>query len=208
VKLSDQQLDIKTLRSSNRGLGVAVAMLSGGLLLALVVILNILGSERTVLTPPTIEKTFWVSKDKASASYLEQMAGYMSWLILDVTPASIDWKKSTLLEYVDPSTDGAMRMRQDLESARLKQMNATTYFLPQQFVANEAQQSVVVRGKLRTQVNGADTSVDNKAYLVEFRFAGGRIHLAAFKEISYQQPNSMQTRTPVSSANAGVCQTQ
>jgi conjugal transfer pilus assembly protein TraE len=77
-----------------------------------------------------------------------------------------------------------MKSRQEVEAERLKRINASTSFLPQQLVANEKDQTVAVRGRLRTQVNGQDTATDTKAYLAEFQFAGGRVHLKAFKEIS------------------------
>ena len=65
--------------------------------LSLVIIFNMVGRERIVLTPPAIEKSFWVAKNKVSASYLEQMGGFMAYLTLDVSPSSIEWKKAMLL---------------------------------------------------------------------------------------------------------------
>ena len=50
-------------------------------------------------------------------------------------------------------------------------------------VANESEQSVVVRGRLRTLVNGQETATESKTYLAEFQYAGGRMHLKSFKEI-------------------------
>ena len=50
--------------------------------------------------------------------------------------------------------------------------------------ADQAASAGAVRGRLRTQVNGQETATDTKAYLAEFQYAGGRMHLKAFKEIS------------------------
>ena len=175
--------DIKEMRRRNRGLGLAVGVLAGGHLLALVVILNLLGTVRTVVVPPSINKSFWVSRDKASSEYLEQMGSFIAWLLLDVTPASIDWKKDILLGYVEPEQHGELKTRQELEAARLKRINASTFFMPQQLVPSEDAQSVVVRGRLRTMVNGLETSNDLKAYQVDFGYSGGRMHLKTFKEV-------------------------
>jgi len=176
--------DLKELRRRNRGLGLAVGGLIAALLACLVIVLNLIGTERTIVVPPSIDRTFWVTRDHASREYLEQMGGFIAWLILDVTPASIDWKKDVLLNYVAPDQYGAMKLRQEVEAERLKRINASTSFLTQQLVANETNQSVVIRGRLRTQVNGLDTATDTKAYLAEFQYTGGRVHLKAFKEIS------------------------
>lgn len=176
--------DLKELRRRNRGLAMALAGLIVALIISLVILLNLIGTERTVIVPPTIDKTFWVTRDQVSREYLEQMGSFVAWLILDVSPASIDWKKDILLNYVGPDQHGAMKSRQEIESERLKRINASTTFLPQQLVPNETQQSVIIRGRLRTQVNGLDTATDTKAYLAEFRYAGGRMHLKSFKEIA------------------------
>ncbi|MDP3615358.1 MAG: type IV conjugative transfer system protein TraE [Rubrivivax sp.] len=175
--------DIKDMRRRNRGLALTVGALAGGHVLALVVILNLLGTVRPVVVPPSINKSFWVTRDKASSEYLEQMGSFIAWLVLDVTPASVDWKKDILLGYVEPEQHGELRTRQDLEAARLKRINASTFFMPQQLVPSEDAQTVVVRGRLRTQVNGLETANDMKAYLVEFSYSGGRMHLKTFKEI-------------------------
>jgi conjugal transfer pilus assembly protein TraE len=183
-----QSGDLKELRRRNRGLGLAVGALAAGQIVALVVILNLLGSVRTLVVPPSLNKSFWVERDKASSEYLEQMGSFVAWLVLDVTPSSIDWKKDILLGYVEPVQHGALKTRQELESARLKRINASTVFAPQQLVPSEDAQSVVVRGRLRTLVNGLETANEAKAYLVEFSYAGGRMHLKTFKEISHAAP--------------------
>lgn len=178
--------DLKDLHRRNAVLGVAAGAMAAALVLALAVILCLLGAQRTVVVPPAIDRAFWVTRDHASGSYLEQMAAFVAWLVLDVTPSSIDWKKDVLLGYVEPDQHGALKTRQELEAARLKRINASTAFEPQELRPSEANQSVVVRGRLRTLVNGQETSNDSRAYLVEFRYAGGRIQLKTFKEIGHE----------------------
>lgn len=175
--------DLKEMRRRNRGLSLTVGGLILGLLICLVIILNVVGMERTIVVPPTIDKSFWVTRDRVSRDYLEQMGSFVAWLILDVTPASIDWKKDILLNYVAPDQHGAMQSRQDIEAERLRSINASTFFLPQQLVPNEDKQTVAIRGRLRTQVNGQETATETKAYLAEFQYAGGRMHLKSFKEM-------------------------
>ena len=178
-------VDRKELQRRNRGLGLAVGALAIGQMLTLVALLNVLGSERTVVVPPTLNKSFWVTDEKASGAYLEQMGTFIAWLILDVTPATIDWKKDVLLTYVEPAQHGALKSRQEVEAERLKRINATTAFALDQLVPSENGRSVVIRGRLRTLVNGIETANEPKAYLVEFGFAGARMHLKTFQEVHY-----------------------
>ena len=175
--------DIRDMRRRNRALAFGIGGLILGHLLSLVVILHLLAGVRTVIVPPSINKSFWVSRDKASSEYLEQMGSFMAWLVLDVTASSIDWKRDMLLGYVEPAAQGELRIRQELEATRLKRINASTYFSPQQLVPSEEDQSVLVHGRLRTLVNNLETANDLKSYLVEFAYGGGRMHLKAFKEV-------------------------
>ena len=177
--------DIRELRRRNRSLGLAAGALVAGQVLSLVVILMLLGSVRTVVVPPSLNKSFWVTRDKASGEYLEQMGSFVAWLVLDVSPASVDWKKDILLGYVDPAQYGALKTRQEVEAERLKRINAVTAFAPQQLVASEETQSLVVRGRLRTLVNGLETANELKAYRIDFDYAGARMHVAGFQEVPY-----------------------
>lgn len=176
--------DLKDMRRRNRGLGLAVGALATSLVLALVVILSLLGTVRTVVVPPSLSQSFWVAADRASSEYLKQMGSFIAWLILDVTPATIDWKRDILLGYVDPAQYGALKTRQEVEAERLKRINAATSFAPQQLVASEDTQSLVIRGRLRTLVNGYETANDLKAYRIDFGYAG-RMHIVGFKEVPY-----------------------
>ena len=176
--------DLKELRRRNRTLGFGVASLGVVLIFALITILKMAGTERTVIVPPHIDKSFWVTSERASKDYLNQMAAYVAYLILDVDPAVVDWKRDALLNWVLPEQHSALKSRQQLEADRLKRINAATFFRPQQLVANEEQQTVTVRGRLRTMINGQETSNELKAYRVAFRYEGGRVQLKSFEEVA------------------------
>lgn len=175
--------DIKTLRDRNARKNVMIAGLMAALLLSLLTLVQTIGTSRTVITPPSIERSFWVTNNRASSDYLEQMAAFSAWLILDVTPVSAEWKKQTLLQFTTPDATGELKTRIELEAERLKKLNGATYFAPRQFSSSEDTQAVLISGQLRTQVNGENTSSVDKQYLAKFVFKGGRMHLADFKEV-------------------------
>ena len=195
------QQDLRAQRKSNRMLGAIVALLSACQLLSLAVIVSIVGSERTVIVPPAIDKTFWVTRTQASREYLEQMAGYVAWLMLDVSPSTIDWKRNVLLNWVPPAEHAAMKTRMDLEAERLRSNNASTSFLIQQFTADEKEQTVLVTGRLRRQINGTDVGEpETRSYLARFQYAGGRMHIQTFKEVAHAQGGQVR----LSAADAGA----
>ena len=191
--------DLKQMRSSVRLQGAAIALLGACLLPSLVLMFNMVGRDRVIVTPPSIDKTFWVSKDRVSSSYLEQMGSFIAYLTLDVSPQSIDWKKTMLLQYVSPDVYGVLQTRQDLEADRLRRLNATTQFSVAQLVPNEEAMNVTLKGRLATFINGARTSDIDKEYVAEFEFKGNRVQIRNFKEIG-----NGESATKVSAANAGV----
>jgi len=169
------------------------------LLSSLVLMFNLVGRDRVIVTPPSIDKTFWVSKDRVSSSYLEQMGSFIAYLTLDVSPQSIDWKKTMLLQYVSPDVYGALQTRQDLEADRLRRLNATTQFSVAQLLPNEEAMNVTLKGRLATFINGARTSDIDKEYVAEFEFKGNRVQIRNFKEIG-----NGESATKASAASAGV----
>lgn len=191
--------DLKLMRSTVRLQGAALALMGACLLSSLVLMFNMVGRDRVIVTPPSIDKTFWVSKDRVSSSYLEQMGSFIAYLTLDVSPQSIDWKKTMLLQYVSPDIYGALQTRQDLEADRLRRLNATTQFSVAQLLPNEEAMNVTLKGRLATFINGARTSDIDKEYVAEFEFKGNRVQIRNFKEIG-----NGESATKVSAANAGV----
>ena len=175
--------DLKLMRSTVRLQGAALVLMGGCLLCALVLMFNMVGRDRVIVTPPAIDKTFWVAKDRVSSSYLEQMGSFIAYLTLDVSPQSIDWKKSMLLQYVSPDVYGVLQTRQDLEADRLRRLNATTQFSVAQLIPNEEAMNVTLKGRLATFINGARTSDIDKEYVAEFEFKGNRVQIRNFKEI-------------------------
>lgn len=187
------QNDLRELRKTNRRLGAGLSILGVCLLMCIGVIASLIGAERTVIVPPNIDRSFWVSRDKASREYLEQMAGYVSWLMLDVSPSTVDWKRNVLLNWVAPDQHAAMKTKMDIEADRLRSNNATTSFLIQQLTADEKDQSVLITGRLRRQINGTDVAEpETRSYRAQFQYTGGRVHVQTFKEIANVQPGQVR----------------
>lgn len=191
--------DLKQMRSTVRLQGAALALMGACVLASLVLMFNMVGRDRIVVTPPSIDKTFWVSKERVSSAYLEQMGSFIAYLTLDVSPQSIDWKKTMLLQYVSPDIYGALQTRQELEADRLRRLNATTQFSIAQLLPNEEAMNVTLKGRLATFINGARTSDVDKEYVAEFEFKGNRVQIRNFREIG-----NGESATRVSAAGVGV----
>ncbi|GAB2855762.1 hypothetical protein GCM10027277_25410 [Pseudoduganella ginsengisoli] len=178
------QEDLRELRLRIRHRSIGMGMLCACLFVALLVIYRLVVEERVVVTPPQVTKSFWVSGERVSSAYLEQMGGYVAWLMLDLTPASAEWKKNALLSFVAPEDYQALKLQMELEAERLRKMNGSTYFLLQQLEPDEDTQTVLLTGRLRTLVNGQETSLLQKRFRAVFQYRGGRTQLRTFKGVA------------------------
>ena len=185
--------DLEMLKATvrfQRALILAGAALA--ILLALAIFVTV-GRVRTTLTPPVISKSFWVDDYKVSGSYLEMMGEFVAHQILDVTPDNIDYKKQVLLRWVTPDNHGALKTRMELDKDRLKRDAATLMFWPKQITPFEDRFQVALAGALATYINGAKVAEVDRTYLATFRYQGGRLLLAAFTEVSADDPFALKT---------------
>src|SRR5207237_2434401 len=83
--------DLKQMRSTVRLQGAALALMGACLLSSLVLMFNMVGRDRVVVTPPSIDKTFWVSKDRVSSSYLERVGSVIASLTLAIGRERCGW---------------------------------------------------------------------------------------------------------------------
>ena len=164
----------------------------GGLVLALLAnagaSLSVAGSERTILVPPEVHKTFWVSDQKVSAEYLEEMAYWYAGLVLNVTPHLADYQKNLFLKYAAPSDYGRLQAEYGARTDFIRKNNASTQFSPQSVMPDEAAMKVALTGVLLTWVGDKKASEKQTTYVVGFRYLNGRLHVSEFKETSDQDP--------------------
>ena len=164
----------------------------GGLVLALLAnagaSFSVAGSERTILVPPEVHKTFWVSDQKVSAEYLEEMAYWYAGLVLNVTPHLADYQKNLFLKYAAPSDYGRLQAEYGARTDFIRKNNASTQFSPQSVMPDEAAMKVALTGVLLTWVGDKKASEKQTTYVVGFRYLNGRLHVSEFKETSDQDP--------------------
>jgi len=186
---------------------VLVVMVVGNLFLGtgLTMALN---SSRTILLPPTIEKSFWVDKDTASKEYLEEMALFIAQLELNVTPASYAFQSKTLLNYIHPSAHGKMQSKILADGEQLKKDNASTWFVPQNLRTDVKNKVVSVTGEFITTIAEKQVVKMQKTYNAKFEISGGRLYLTRFEDASDTENNNTavqldNTKKPEDKPNSG-----
>lgn len=192
------------LDSSRRTISYQKLVLLASLALNIVIALiafRLIGLERVILVPPTINKSFWVESDKVSAEYLEQMGYFLVQLVLNVTPQSVDYQSKLLLQYAAPASYGEIRTAMAVAGERLKRDGAATVFSPRTLNVDERALKVAVQGQLTTFISDRRVSEVSKSYLIELQYALGKITIKSFKETNANDP--LDTKTGAAGAAAG-----
>lgn len=195
----------RDMASAQRAAAFLVALLVASMTVNLILAafaVRLAGSERIVIVPPAIHKTFWVETDRVSPEYLEQMGYFIMQLTLNVTPQSVDHQAKVLLHYAAPSTSGEMRTALSAAAERLKRDGAATVFSPQDLSVDERTLRVGVRGQLTTYISERRVAQVAKGYAIEFQYTAGRIFLKAFRETNPNDPLETQPRPAAVAAGA------
>lgn len=145
-----------------------------------------LGMEKTVIVPPVIEKSFWVSGNEVSKNYLEQMAYWYAGLALNVTPSTGEYQKRQFLHYATPSDTGRIAADMTLRLDFLSKNNASMLFTAQTLNTDEKLMKVAIVGELDTFVGDKRVSVRRTVFVVGFKYLNGRLYVSEFKETSEQ----------------------
>ena len=160
--------------------------LGGGTILlvsnVLLCIMFLFKNERIILVPPTIEKSFWVSKSSVSQEYLEEMSLFLSNMLLDITPSSADFQRSVALKYVDPSYYNTLRARLIKEAQTLKKEGISTSFKVLKIRPNKDDLTVEITGTLMSYVGAARVREIQEVYVMKFNYKAGRLLLEEFQE--------------------------
>lgn len=159
---------------------VLVAIALGLSNVGLVVLLTF-KAERVILVPPQIQRSFWVEGSKVSAAYLEEMALFFSYQLLDVTPSSAACQREIALRYVVADFHNALKKRLITEEERYRKENLSTSFKVCEVVVTPNTRTVKLTGDLVSYVGGQKIKQSREIYSIRFRVSSGRYLIESFE---------------------------
>lgn len=185
-KLSD---DIK----ARTGLGRAFQFMLVGSVMTNIMLagsfMTIDKTQRTIMVPPQVSKSFWVDGQDLSAEYIEQMGTWVVDMFATVSPASVDYKNAQLLKMVHPGNYGELQLRFTAGAMRLKSENMSKVFMPREVRIDQPKKRVAFIGTQDLWIG--DKKVSNgaaTAYVVGFEFDGSYTTLRELRESSPTDP--------------------
>ena len=137
------------------------------------------GSEKTILVPPVISKTFWVHGDEVAPEYIEQMSVYFVQLALNANPVNVDYQYNLLLQHVTPRAYSELKSELMLAAEKIKEDNIAQAFYPSEVSVLE--NAATLKGRLVKMIGNKVTSDDFATYVIKFSYEGGRLYVSSFK---------------------------
>lgn len=174
-------LEIRFLRLVVAGLVVAII---GESILAA----KFVRPEKTIIVPPEINKSFWVSGDTFSREYLEEMAYWYAGLALNITPVVSDYQMELFLKFAHPADYGRLQGEMGARANFLKKNNTATLFSVRTITTDEKNLRVALSGTLYTYTADKKAGERNTTFMVGFKRMNGRLYVSEFKETSDQNP--------------------
>ena len=162
---------------------------------------------RTILTPPEINKTFWVDGRTIGPEYLEQMGSWVIGQYATVSPSTIEYQGNTILKYVHPSVHGELAIRFKMGANRLKAENMSKIFIPREVRISEQGKAVALIGSQSTWI--ADKRVpgdEMKAFVVAFDYDGSRVFIKELRETSLTRPFDPPNAQKVAESEAALAE--
>lgn len=157
---------------------------------------------QTILTPPEIRRSMTVSNIEFSKEYLEEMAPYAAFLLLNATPQTIEHQNSLLLKITDPEYKDALEKELKVNALWMKRNNISTYFTAVSAAADTSDNTVVLKGTFEAKKNNLIVDSRERSLLVSFRNNNGTLSLLSIKEIKTKtsRANAQETENELEPA--------
>ncbi len=150
----------------NSWIGISVVLSVTTVILSVAVLGK---SQKIILVPPHITKSFWIKGDEVSKEYLEEIGVYMAKLLLDLSPANLNHNHQVLLRYATPEAYGQLEKQFLEEKSQYESLQLTTHFKPSSVMAKPDTLEVEVKGTLTSYV--AAKEVKSSQALLKLKFA-------------------------------------
>jgi hypothetical protein len=126
------------------------------------------------------------SNGKMPFSYMATLTGEAITLVLDVTPANVEYNTKEILKITHPSFYGALKTKLQARAKDVQNRKISTFFSPSNYshyVQGDDGKSIYVVGKLSTFLGKKEVSSEEKAYVVAYKLEGLKPLLIDFHEV-------------------------
>lgn len=140
-------------------------------------------THRETLTPPSIQKSFWVDGESVSPEYLEQMGKFLLDLAVNNTPLNCETNRSALLKYTGSGSYGAISAQTAANCQIIEKSRLSNFFSVSNIFIKASEKAIVFNGSMTRWLNDKKMPDRAGAYRIKLGYSGGRIYLSEIVEI-------------------------
>ena len=172
------QAEIAILKAKNSYLFIYAITISLACLLFAVIALN--HDEHTIVVPPSVKESFWISDHNVSESYLTQMTEFLLGLALNKTPGNARYQTNILLKYVDPSVFNRLKQKMSVDDDKAIKENISTTFFPVKDKVWIDAMKVEVTGDFMSRLGDKVNPSQRTTYVIHYNYRHGHLHVWKF----------------------------
>jgi type IV conjugative transfer system protein TraE len=170
----------KILKQRNLAVIACAVLLISNLFLSSAVIF---GDKETVLVPNSLNQEASIINGKMSPAYVEALTRDVVNLMLNITPANVEYATKSILKITHPKFYGHLKTALNDRSKDVINRRISVYFSPQSITPTQDQNGVFVVGKLSTYLGKEEVSSEEKTYSITYVFEGFKPLVLDFHEV-------------------------
>ena len=137
---------------------------------------------QTVLVPPEISRTITISNTTISKEYLEEMGVFLTQLLLNATPTTVEKQNQILLNYVAPEYYQALSQELIITEKYIKKNNLSTFFIPRRVTGYDTNNTIKLEGQFIVAAGDKIASKSQRTMLITLKNNNGKISVISIKE--------------------------
>ena len=147
----------------------------------------LLNKKERVVVVPLSGESFWIEDTRVSSGYLEKMGVFLSDLLLNRSPADVEWKNRAILEYVHPKFYHEIKKTLSTDQAEILKHNQSFVFQSERSYAQTDKMTFIIEGEALVLVskNGNTTACaqqERRIYHLGFQCQNGKLLLVSLKK--------------------------
>jgi len=157
-----------------------LVMMVANLFLSFAIFLH---KKEIVLVPNSINEEISIKNHKMSAGYLEALTRDVANLMLNVSPANLEYNSKALLKMIHPSFYGTMKNEISQRNISVENRRISTVFFLQSINIKNKKNTVQIVGKLSTYIGKEEVEFEQKIYQISYEFSGDMPMIIDFFEV-------------------------
>jgi conjugal transfer pilus assembly protein TraE len=184
VELKRYLEERENLKASNRLLKFFVVVIGIAVILNSVITYFLMKEQKVVIVPPVYSDKLFISGSDASDEYLYSMGSFISFLMLNYSPATARIQFNHFLKFCSPEAFPKFKVMLYSLADKVETAQVSSAFYPQKVSVNRAERVLEISGLL-SQWTSNQQFITNEVrrYKIKYRIQNGFFMVENFEEV-------------------------